>query len=104
MQRNAFVMKLKPGCEAEYKQRHDALWPELAAELRAAGIADYAIFLDRRTGYLFAVQKLAEGNTAAALPGTAIVRKWWAYMADIMETHADNSPVAEGLEEVFYMA
>src|SRR3954468_20699277 len=89
MLRNAFVMKLKPGFEAEYKKRHDQIWPELAKELKAAGISDYSIFLDSRTGYLFAVQKLADNHTAAALPQTAIVKKWWAYMKDIMDSNAD---------------
>ncbi|HEY4329129.1 MAG TPA: L-rhamnose mutarotase [Phycisphaerae bacterium] len=103
MQRNAFVMKLKPGFEAEYKKRHDAIWPELARELKAAGISDYSIFLDERTGYLFAVQKLMDNNTAAGLPGTAIVKKWWAYMKDIMDSNADNSPVALPLTEVFHL-
>jgi L-rhamnose mutarotase len=103
MLRNAFVMKLKPGFEAEYKRRHDAIWPELAAELKKAGISDYSIFLDERTGYLFAVQKLTDGNTAGALPQTAIVKKWWAWMKDIMDTNPDNSPVAVGLKEVFHL-
>jgi L-rhamnose mutarotase len=103
MKRNAFVMKLKPGFEAEYKKRHDVIWPELSAELKAAGISDYSIFLDRPTGYLFAVQKLADNHTADNLPQTAIVKKWWAYMRDIMDSNPDNSPVALPLEEVFHL-
>ncbi len=103
MTRNAFVMKLKPGFAAEYRRRHDALWPEMTEMLRGAGISDYSIFLDEATGSLFAVQKLSDGNTAAALPGTDIVKKWWAYMADIMETNPDNSPVAAPLTEVFHL-
>jgi L-rhamnose mutarotase len=103
MTRNAFVMKLKPGFEAEYKKRHDELWPELAKELKAAGISDYSIFFDERTLQLFAVQKLADGHTAAQLPQTAIVKKWWAYMADIMETNPDHSPIALPLKEVFHL-
>lgn len=103
MTRNAFVMRLKPGFGDEYKRRHDALWPEMAGMLRDAGISDYSIFLDEATGNLFAVQKLADGNTAAELPGTEIVKKWWAYMADIMETNPDNSPVAAPLAEVFHL-
>ena len=31
MERVAFKMKLKPGVVAEYKKRHDEIWPELAA-------------------------------------------------------------------------
>ena len=103
MLRHAFVMKLKPGFEAEYKRRHDAIWPELSRELSSAGVSDYSIFLDQQTGNLFAVQKLTESNTAAKLPQSAIVKKWWAYMRDIMETNPDNSPVAVELTEVFHM-
>jgi L-rhamnose mutarotase len=32
-----------------------------------------------------------------------IVKRWWAFMADIMETNPDNSPKTEMLEELFYM-
>jgi L-rhamnose mutarotase len=87
----------------EYKKRHDEIWPELAAALNAAGVSDYSIFLDEETLTLFAVQKLSEGNTAAALPNSPVVRKWWDYMAPLMETHADNSPVAKPLREVFHL-
>lgn len=46
MTRYAFTMRLKPGAVEEYKRRHDEIWPELSAVLRAAGISDYSIFLD----------------------------------------------------------
>ncbi|MDE3067973.1 MAG: L-rhamnose mutarotase [Verrucomicrobiota bacterium] len=103
MQRYAFKMKLKPGVAAEYKRRHDELWPELARELREAGISDYSIFLDEETLTLFAVQKLSDSNTAASLPNLPIVRKWWDYMAPLMEVHPDRAPVATPLPEVFHL-
>ena len=96
-------MKLKPGYESEYKKRHDDIWPELAKELSDAGVSDYSIFLDEETLALFAVQKLTDDNTADDLPQTEIVKKWWAYMADIMETNPDNSPVCTTLKEVFHL-
>ena len=96
-------MKLKPGFEAEYQRRHDAIWPELSQILRDAGISDYSIFLDSETLTLFAVQKLAPGHTAATLPQHPVVQKWWAFMADIMETHPDQSPACVGMTEVFHM-
>ena len=102
MQRNAFTMKLKPGYEAEYKKRHDEIWPELSAELSKAGVSDYSIFLDEETLTLFAVQKLADDHTSDQLPQTEIVKKWWAYMADIMDTNPDHSPVCKPLVEVFH--
>jgi L-rhamnose mutarotase len=103
MQRHAFTMKLKPGVAAEYKRRHDEIWPELAAELRAAGVSDYSIFLDEETLTLFAVQKLSDNNTAAALPQSPVVRKWWDSMAPLMEVHPDHAPVTSPLKEVFHL-
>lgn len=99
----AFTMKLKPGVEAEYKRRHDAIWPELVATLTEAGIRDYAIYVDRATGTLFAVQKRTENHTADTLSSLPIMKRWWAYMADLMETNPDQSPVVQPLEPVFYI-
>ena len=103
MMRSAFTMKLKPGFEAEYKRRHDAIWPELVRELEAAGVSDYSIYLDESTLTLFAFQKLKDHHTSDALPSREVVKRWWKYMADIMETNPDNSPVVADLREVFHM-
>ncbi len=101
--RSAFKMKLLPGCKDEYKRRHDAIWPELEKLLKDAGISDYTIFLDEDTNTLFAVQKISGKENSQALGKTEIVKQWWAYMADIMEVNADNSPVTVPLHEVFHI-
>lgn len=103
MEEIAFTMKLKPGVAVEYQRRHDEIWPELSAALVEAGIRDYSIYLDRATGTLFAVQKRIANHTAHELPGLPEMKRWWAYMADLMETNPDNSPVAVSLERVFHM-
>jgi L-rhamnose mutarotase len=103
MPRLAFKMKLQPGAAAEYKKRHDEIWPELVTELRAAGVSDYSIFLDEETLTLFAVQTLSENNTAAALPDSTVMRRWWNFMAPLMETEPDRSPWAKPLPEVFHL-
>ena len=103
MKRNAFKMKLKAGFEEEYKKRHDEIWPELASFLSDSGISDYSIFLDEESLTLFAVQKLSEDFDPSKIPAHPIVKKWWAYMADIMETHPDNQPIDVPLVEVFHM-
>lgn len=99
--RIAFKMKLTPGFEEEYEKRHREIWPELAALLKENGIRDYSIFLDRETSTLFAVQTITGNGSSQSLGNTALVQKWWAYMADIMETNADHSPVSVPLKEVF---
>ena len=103
MIRNAFTMKLKPGCIEEYKKRHDEIWPELAQAHSDAGIFDYTIFFDEATLTLFAFQKLADNNRAGNLRNLEIVRRWWDYNADLMETHPDHMPVFSRLREVFHM-
>ncbi|MFY9813102.1 MAG: L-rhamnose mutarotase [Dehalococcoidales bacterium] len=102
MRRCAFTMRIKPDCELEYRKRHDAIWAELSRLLHDAGIRDYSIYLDKNTGTLFAFQKLTENNTNADLPNHPVMQKWWAYMADIMETNPDHSPTTSPLEEVFH--
>ena len=101
--RNAFKMKLKPGFEVEYKKRHDAIWPELQLLLSESGVHDYSIYLDKETLTLFAFQKLDAGFDENFLPNHPVVKKWWKFMADIMDTHPDNSPVATPLTEVFHL-
>lgn len=103
MKRLAFKMHLNEGQKEAYKQRHQELWPDLKRLLKDAGICEYSIFLDEETSTLFAFQKVDGDGGSQDLGQTEIVQKWWAYMADIMKTNPDNSPVSVALEEVFYM-
>lgn len=103
MNRIAFKMKLRAGCEAVYQQRHNDIWPELATALAEAGITDYSIFLDEKTGDLFAAFKVANPVNLDLLPTLPVMQKWWTYMEDIMDTNSDHSPVSVPLEEVFYL-
>ena len=103
MPRLAFKMQLHPGQSAEYQRRHDALWPELTALLKAHGISNYSIFLDEETHALFGVLDIEDPAAMDRLPAEAIMQRWWAYMADIMETHPDKRPVSVPLREVFHL-
>ncbi|MFZ8144561.1 L-rhamnose mutarotase [Alteromonas macleodii] len=103
MEKVAFVMTLKPGYEQEYKKRHDEIWPELVEELKNAGVSDYSIFYEESSNKLFAVLKREDDHTMDALPNSAVVKKWWQHMADIMDTHEDNEPVATDLRKVFHL-
>jgi L-rhamnose mutarotase len=101
--RIASKMKLLKGFEAEYKKRHDEIWPELKTLLKEAGIKDYSIFLDEETSDLFAYFTIEDYKKINELPAREIMKKWWDYMKDIMETNEDNSPVSSLLKEVFYL-
>ena len=103
MERLAFKMYLNVGQKEEYRKRHNELWPELRQLLKGAGVSEYSIFLDEETSILFAFQKVSGDGGSQDLGQTEIVQKWWAFMADLMKTNPDNSPVTVPLEEVFYM-
>ena len=103
MEKHAFKMRLNQGCEDEYKRRHDEIWPELVSLLKDAGISDYSIHLDRETNILFGVLWRSDDHQMDDLPTHDVMKKWWAHMADIMDSHSDNEPVVTDLETVFHM-
>jgi L-rhamnose mutarotase len=103
MQKHAFTMRLNPGMEDEYRKRHDAIWPELVALLKEAGISDYSIHLDRDCRTLFGVLWRTEDHRMDDLPAHPVMQRWWAHMADLMETKSDYEPVATPLVTVFHM-
>ncbi len=103
MSRVAFKMYLNEGQKEIYKKRHNEIWPELKALLKEAGVSEYSIFLDEENNTLFAFQKVSGEGGSQDLGKTEIVQKWWEFMADVMKTNSDNSPVSVELEEVFYM-
>ena len=99
----AFRMYLNPGQAGEYRRRHDAIWPELVELLRQAGISDYSIFLDEPRNVLFGVLRRRADHTMDTLPQHAVMRRWWAWMNDLMQTHPDGSPVVEPLPCFFHL-
>ena len=103
MVRKGFKMKLYPGMEAEYEKRHNELWPEMQDMIHEYGGRNYTIFLDRETLVLYGYIEVEDPAKWDESADTAINRKWWDFMADIMETNPDNSPVSVDLPEVFHL-
>lgn len=96
-----FRMQLKPGCEDEYRRRHDAIWPELAGLLDSAGLYDYHIYLDPESLALFAVFRLKDPNQIEDLPLHPLMQQWWDYMADLMLVEQGNRPMEWPLRRMF---
>jgi L-rhamnose 1-epimerase len=103
MVRKSFKMKLYKGKEAEYEKRHNQLWPEMKEMIQEYGGSNYTIFLDKETNVLYGYIELESEERWRETANTPICKKWWEFMADIMETNPDNSPVAEDLQEVFHL-
>ena len=98
-----FKMKLCPGQEEEYERRHNLLWQEMKDMIHEYGGKNYTIFLDKETLTLFGYIEIESEEKWAKSADTEICEKWWDYMADIMETNPDNSPVSTDLKNVFHL-
>lgn len=103
LKRVAFKMQIRKGTVAEYKRRHDEIWPELNELLKKSGISDYTIFVDEETDTLFAVQKLADDHRTDELPNDPLVKKWCEYMADMVTMDADGNPICTPLPEMYHL-
>ena len=101
--RKSFKMKLYKGQEKEYEKRHNELWDEMKQMIHEYGGKNYSIFLDKETNILYGYIEIEDEETWAKSAQTEICQNWWAYMADIMETNPDQSPVSVDLKEVFHL-
>ena len=99
----AFKMRLYSGKAEEYEKRHNALWPEMKEMIHEYGGKNYSIFFDAETDTLFGYIELDNEELWGKSADTEICKKWWAYMADIMETNQANSPVSIPLKKVFHL-
>jgi L-rhamnose mutarotase len=102
--RKAFVMRLRAGQLDEYRRRHNPIWPELAAVLKAHGVRNYSIHLHPQTLQLFGCAEIESDERWTAIAQTPVCRKWWTHMRELMDTNVDDSPVSVALEEVFFLA
>lgn len=96
-------MKLNEGQAKEYEKRHNQLWPEMIDMLHEHGASNYSIFLDEETNTLFGYIEIEDEEVYSKSADTEINRKWWDFMADIMETNPDNSPVSKDLKMLFHL-
>jgi L-rhamnose mutarotase len=76
-------------------------WPELAAVLKAHGVLQYSIHLHADTLQLFGYVEVEDELRWDEISSTAVCQRWWAHMAELMETHDDHRPKAIVLKEVF---
>ena len=103
MVRKGFKMQLFPGQEAEYEKRHNQLWPEMKEMIHNYGGHNYSIYLDKDTKVLYGYIEVEDEARWAESANDPVCRKWWDFMADIMETNPDNSPVSIDVHPVFHL-
>jgi L-rhamnose mutarotase len=103
MIRRAYLMSVHPDRHADYRGRHNPIWPELHATLKEHGVHNYSIFLDPPTDQLFVYVEIEDEARWEAIAATAVCRRWWESMSPLMPSHPDHSPVSRPLDEVFHI-
>lgn len=103
MVRKGFSMKLYEGQQEEYEKRHNELWPEMQGMIHQYGGKNYSIFLDKQTNTLYGYIELESEAKWKESAETEVCKRWWKFMADIMDTNEDNSPVTIDLVELFHV-
>jgi L-rhamnose mutarotase len=103
MERVCFTFEIYPGTEAEYKKRHDEIWPELVEAIKAAGQSNYSLFRRGQTiiGYVEcdpdAATAFDKVTSAEASP------RWQEWFKDVIVSLTDEDGELMRLEEVWHL-
>jgi L-rhamnose mutarotase len=104
LKRYALMLRLRPGAAAAYEEAHRAVWPEMLALLKRAGISEYSIY--RRDEPLILALCAADfEETWKQIESDPIDARWQKAMAPLF---ARNEGLGPGerfpmMEEVFYL-
>lgn len=102
MERVGFLLRIRPGTEAEYRRRHQAVFPDLLAAFQRHGIRTYSIFMHGTT--LFAYMEVEDfDRVMKLLEQEPANQRWRAFMADIVVTTETGSTI-EKIPEVFHFS
>jgi L-rhamnose mutarotase len=104
MQRVAFQLRIREGCEQAYDDAHRRVWPELIAELRAAGVSEYSIF--RRNQELVLYMKVSSFDSFLTYVDNSDVDKRWQQNMANLFVQVPSLRLGERfamMEEVFHM-
>ncbi len=103
MERVCFTFEIHPGTEAEYKKRHDEIWPELVEAIKSAGQANYSLFRQGTTiiGY---VECHPDAATAfGKIAATDVNARWQEWFKDVIVSLTDEHGELQRLEEVWHL-
>jgi L-rhamnose mutarotase len=103
MERYCFKMVVLPGREGEYERRHDEIWPELVAEIEAAGVRNYTLF---RRGLEVIAYCECHPDAATAfgkLAQSEVNARWSEYFGDVLDQFVDADGNLLEASEVWHL-
>ncbi|MBM3496650.1 MAG: L-rhamnose mutarotase [Armatimonadetes bacterium] len=91
MQRIGLLLKVKPEKIEEYKALHANVWPDLLAELKAAGIRNYSLWL-MEDGTEFGYLECDDWDASCAyLTKSEVHDRWQVFMQNYLDPPTDAS-------------
>jgi L-rhamnose mutarotase len=104
VQRLCFSFELRPGSAPEYQRRHDQIWPELVAELKAAGLSNYSLFRLGDNNIVAYVECEPDARTSfGALAHAEANTRWSAWFEDLIVSLTDEDGNLYALEELWHL-
>jgi L-rhamnose mutarotase len=104
LKRYAFILRLRPGAAEAYEKAHRAVWPEMLALLKSAGISEYSIY--RRDELLILTLRAADFEaTWSKIDNHPVNLRWQKTMEPFFAPHEGLRPGERFpmMEEVFYL-
>jgi L-rhamnose mutarotase len=103
VERLCFTFEIKPGTEAEYKRRHDEIWPELVEAIQDAGFRNYTLF---RRGLEIIAYAECHPDVATAfgkVGATDANARWSKWFEDVIVTLTDEQGNLFRADEVWHL-
>jgi L-rhamnose mutarotase len=104
MKRVGFSFKVRADKLAEYKEQHQAVWPEMLAALRETGWHNYTLFV-RDDGLVFGYFETPHSLEYAQslMAAKEVNTRWQEFMAPFMEANARPDEMFQEWVEVFHL-
>jgi L-rhamnose mutarotase len=105
LKRICFTLHVKTDRLEEYKERHNAVWPEMRDALSKAGWHNYSLFL-RDDGLLIGYVETPDFEKALSqMAGTDVNTRWQAQMAEFFDGEPGRKPDEQmyPIPQVFYL-
>lgn len=103
MERICFTFQIKPGTEAEYKRRHDEIWPELVAAIQDAGIRNYSLFRRGLQVIAYAECRPDVATAFGKVGATDVNARWAKWFEDVIEELVDERSNLFTAEELWHL-
>ncbi|MBV8080122.1 MAG: L-rhamnose mutarotase [Actinobacteria bacterium] len=103
MERLCFTFEIYPGQEAEYKRRHDEIWPELVEAIQDSGFKNYSLFRRDQTIVAYVECHPDVATAFAKLAPHETNARWSEWFKDVIVSLTDENGELFRADEVWHL-